>query len=424
MLPQKVMMSSQLVNSRSEGSGSVHSDQHSNGGFEAASVPAALSHQSTPLSGALRISEDSSSFQPASQGLSESAQEGSALERASLDVQPASLGLSESALEGSALERTSLKVLELAPSPLHFSLTGDDAISTALPVSDDEEVLDFNASVDDDPQFRESCFQEEVTSAVNSFALTTETLSLHLPHLHNVKCPSRLDDVSVTCYDYSDKALATVEAFSVVQPSNQLQNAEGVWLRQHLGRVPPKTVHLRLVVANDLSTDLIECLGTSFSTSPEMYEEHLVNSGWQIGICNDRQPETWITRDMKKSHISIKWYRPVKRVLQRPYSKNDRQRFLDARDQPFRWKENVLDARGKPHDVQHESTPTTNILRQDWDMKSNADATISVGGFAAWEERATVWAKQCDGYRVGQIHPSQNLHWLIVDLNWHSCILA
>ena len=420
------MMRNQPVNSESEGSGSVHPDQHSDDGFEAASVPAALSHESTPLSGALRINEDRTSFQPAFQSLSESAQEGSALERASLEVQPASPGLSESALEGSALERaslevqpaspglsesalegsalerTSLEVLELAPSPLHFLLSGDDdAISTALPISDDEELLDFNASVDDDPQFRESSFQEQVTSAVNSFALTAETLSLHLPHLHNVKCPSRLNDVSVTCYDYSDKALATVEAFSVVQPFNQLQNTEGVWLRQHLGRVPPKTVHLRLIVANDLSTDLIECLGTSFSTSPEMYEEHLVNSGWQNGIYNDRQPETWITRNMKKSHMSIKWYRPVKRVLQRPYSKNDRQRFLDARDQPFRWTDIVLDARGKPHDVQHESTPTTNILRQDWDMKTDADATSPVGGFAAWEERATVWAKQCDGYRVG-----------------------
>ena len=377
-------MSNQLDNSRSEGSGSVHPDQHSYIGFEAASVPAALGQGSMLVSGALRISEDSTSFQTASQGLN------------------------GSALGGSTLERTSLEILELAPSPLHLPLLeDDDAISTALPVSNDEELLDSNANVNNKPQFREPSLQERVTSAVNSFALTTKTLSLHLPHLRNVKHPSRLDDVSVTCYDYSDKALPTVGTFSVVQPSRQLQNAEGMSLRQHLGRIPPKTVHLRLIVANDLSTDLIECLGTSFSISPEMYEEHLVNAGWQNGIYNDRQPETWITRDMKKSHMSIKWYRPVKRVLLRPYSKNDRQRFLDARDQPFRWTEKVLDARGKSHDVQHDSRPTTNILRQNWDMKANADATISVGGFAAWEERATVWAKQCDGYRVGQTHLSQ-----------------
>ena len=377
-------MSNQLVSRRSEDSESVHPDQHSNSGFEPASIPAALSHDSMLVSGALRISEDSTSFQTASQGLS------------------------ESALEGSALERTSLEILELAPSPLHLSLPGnDDAISTALPISNDEELLDSDANVNGDPQLREASLQEQVTPAVNPFTLNTETLSLHLPHLHNVKCPSRLDNVSVTCYDYSDKALATVGAFSVVQPSKQLQNSEGVSLRQHLGRVLSKTLHFRLIVANDLSTDLIECLGNSFSMSPEMYEEHLVNAGWQNGIYNDQQPETWITRDMKKSHISIKWYRPVKRVLQRPYSTNDRQRFLDPGAQPFRWTENVLDARGKPHGVQHKSRPTTNILRQDWDIKTDAEAAISVGSFAAWEERATVWAKQYDSYRVGQTHPSQ-----------------
>lgn len=371
-------MSNQLVSSRSEGIESVHPDQYSILELEAASIPGALSHESILVSGALRNSEDSTSFQTASQGLSESAP------------------------EGSALERTSLEVLELAPSLLHPPLPeNDDAISTSLPSSNDQELLVSDANVNDDTQLREASLQEHVEVAINSFALTTETLSLHLPHLFNVKHRSRLDDVSVTCYDYSDEGLATIGAFSVAQPSRQLQNAERVSLRHYLGTVPSKTVHLRLIVANDLSTDLIECLSTSFSTSPEMYEEHLVNAGWQNGIYNDQQPETWITRDMKKSHMSIKWYRPVKRVLQRLYSTNDRQRFLDPKAQPFRWTENVADARGKLHGVQHESKPMTNILRQDWDIKTDADATVSAASFAAWEERATVWAKQCDGYRVG-----------------------
>ena len=378
-------MNNQLVGNRLEDTESVHPDQHSIVGFEAASIPGAAGHERMLVSGGLRDSEDSTSFQTAPQGLG------------------------ESALEGLALERTSLEVLQLAPSPLHISLLGDDdAIFTALPISNDEDLHYSDASVNGNTQFREASSQEQVTSAVRSFALTTKALSLHLPHLHNTNYSSRLDDVGVTCYDYSERALATVEAFSVVQPSKQLQNVEGVSLREYIGRVPLKTVHLRLIVAQDLSTDLIECLGTSFSISPEMFEEHLVNAGWQNGDYNDQQPETWITRDMKKSHMSIKWYRPVKRVLQRPYSTNDRQRFLDPRAQPFRWTENVADARGKPHGVQHESRPTTNILRQDWDIKTDADADVSVGSFAAWEERATVWAKECDGYRVGQTHSSQS----------------
>ena len=378
------MMSNQLVNSKLEDSISVHPDQHSNIGFGNASIRGALSHDNMLVSGALRISEDSTSFQTAPQDISESPS------------------------EGAALERTSLEVLELASSLLHLSLPeNDDAISTALPISNDEELLDSDAIVDGNPQSQEASLQEQVGLAVNSFARTTETLSLHLPHLHNVRHQSRLDDVSVTCYDYSDTALATVGTFSVVQPSKRLQNADGVSLRQYLGRSPSKTVHLRLIVANDLSTDLIECLGTSLSISPEVYEEHLVNAGWQNGIYDDQQPETWITRDMKKSHMSIKWYRPVKRVLQRPYSTNDRQKFLNPGAQPFRWTENVTDTCGKPHGVQHKSRPTANILRQDWDIKTDPDVSLPAGRFAAWEERATVWAKQCDGYRVGQTSPSQ-----------------
>ena len=359
----------------------MHPDQALKVRSEAASVPVALNHEDTLVSGALRVSEESTSFQTASQGLSDNAS------------------------EESAFKRTSLEALELAPSPFHLTLPrNDDAISTPLPISNDEELIDSDANFDRHVQFQGPLLHETVGSADKSYTSTTETLSLYLPHLNNVKYSSRHDNVSVTCYDYLDNVLVSIEAFSVIQPSKQLQNAEGVSLRQYLGSVSSKTVHLRVIVANDLSTDLIECLGTSFSISPEMYEEHLVNSGWQNGIYNDQSPENWITRDIKKSHMSIKWYRPVRRVLQRPYSTADRQRFLAPSAQPFRWTENILDARGKPHGIQHVSRPTTNVLRQDWDIKTNADATISAGGFTAWEERATVWDKQCDGYRVGQIH--------------------
>lgn len=376
------MTDNRLPGNRSEDHGSMHLDPDIGIGLEAAFVPAVLGHEDSLISGALRVSEEGTSFHTASQGLRESAS------------------------EELAFKRTSLEVLELAPSPFHPTLpVVDDATSTALPISDDGDLFDSDTNVNRHPRIQGASLQKPVESAVKSYALTTQALSLHLPHLENVKYSSRHDnDVSVTCYDYSANALASFEAFSIMQPSKLLQNVEGVLLRQYLESVPSKAVHLRLIVANDLSTDLIECLGTSFSVSPEMYEEHLVNSGWQNGIYNDQQPENWITRNMKKSHMSIKWYRPVKRTILRPHSITDRLKFLDPSTQPFRWTENIPDARGKPHGVQHISTPTTNIFRQDWDIKTNADATISAGGFAAWEERATVWDKQCDGYRVGQTH--------------------
>ena len=163
---------------------------------------------------------------------------------------------------------------------------------------------------------------------------------------------------------------------------------------------------------------MIECLGTSFTMSPEVYEEHLVNSGWRNGTYNDQEPETWITRDMKKSHMSIRWYRPVKRVVQRPSSTLDRQRLLNSWTEGFSWTEAVPNDLGKPHGVKHVSRPTTNILRRDWDTKTDAEANTTVGDFAAWEERATVWSKQFGpkfgGYRVGQTHVTKAMavEWL------------
>ena len=375
-------MSNQLVPSLSEYSGSVQPDNHSAVECKAESLSAALDYEDTFVSGALQVSEDSISFHTASQGSSNSIS------------------------QASAFGRTSLDILELAPSLVHIALPeNEDAISTALPVANDQELL--GESVDSGTEIvrrrqLQGYFSKRLpTPVVKPYASAIETLGLHLPHLTNVRTSSRQKNVSVTCYDYSDNLIASAKTPSAMQSSNELQTAEGISLQRYLGEVPSNNLQLRLIVTNDLSTDLIECLGTSLSMSPEVYEEHLVNSGWQHGMDNDQEPDTWITRDMKKTHISVKWYRPVKRVLQRPYSTSDRLKFLDSRTHGFSWSEIVPGRLGKSHGVQHVSTPATNIFRRAWDIKTDAEVTFSTGGFAAWEERATLWNKQCEGYRIG-----------------------
>lgn len=340
-----------------------------------------LSMEDAFVTGALQVSEDGASSRAATRGSNEGAS------------------------RGSPFRRTSLEALALAPSAAYVSLPeNQDAISTALPNSIDEESrqepLDSDSVVDQRLRLEESLLNGPVAPVVKSYASTIETLSSHLPHLTNVQSSSRHNKVSVTCYNYIDDILASVIEFTE-ERSRELQNGEGISLRRYLEDSPAENIQLRLIVANDLSTDLIECLGTSFSMSPEVYEEHLVNSGWDNGIYNDREPDTWITRDMKKSHMSIRWYRPVKRVLQRLYSTVDRQRLLDSRAESFSWTETVPNELGKPHGVHHVSKPATNILRMDWDINTDVEAAVAVGGFTAWEERATVWSKERAGYRVG-----------------------
>ena len=335
----------------------------------------------TFMSGALAVNEDSNTFHTASQDLSDSAPQESVL-RWTLSETP-----------------------KLPPSNTHTTLPVDEvAISTALPLSDDEdlELESFGINTIDHDYRRQSqeTIGESAIPAVKSYSSTIDTLSLHLPHLVNVTQSSRKANVRVTCYDYCNNEIASVRAFSIKQESKELQSAEEKSLRKYLADPPPERLQLRLIVVNDLSTDIIDCLGNSFSMSPEFYEEHLVNSGWQNGIDNDQEPDTWITRDIKKAHMSLRWYRPVKRTVQRPCSAEDRRKFLDSRAGSIGWME-TFSIEGKPHHVKHVLSPATNILRQNWDIKTDVEAVDSTGGFIALEERATMWNKQCGELHVG-----------------------
>ena len=379
------MTSSQVTRSTGKKSDNVQPNTGLANRSLASSVPVNLDGENAFVTGALQVSQDSSGMQQASQGPKGS-------------IAPVS-----------RLRQPLLEDLESAPSvALVPSPENQDAISVALPESIDDESSRQSLNVDaidgQRSQNQGSPLQESLVPDTKSYASTIESLSLHLPHLNNVRKSSRHMNVSVTCYDYLNNSLTSVNVFTKTTKSRELQTPEGISLLRHLSQVPSENFRLRLLVADDLSTDLIECLGSWFSISPEVYEEHLVNSGWQNGICNDDEPDTWITRDMKKNHTSIRWYRPVKRITQRPYSRQDRRMFLDSNLQYsyLSWVEKVRTELGKVFKVKHKTTPTTNIFRSAWDIKTDTDATMSIGGFTAWEERATVWSKECaGGYYVG-----------------------
>ena len=198
------------------------------------------------------------------------------------------------------------------------------------------------------------------------------------------------------CYDYSNSALSSCRKFG-----DDLSTDENVSLYQVLKSYPPEDVRLRLIVAEDLSTELIECLGSSLSISPEAFEEHLLNGGWRNGNYDDPKSDTWITHDMVKNYTTLRWYRPVKRELQRPYSASDWENILDPEKRSMAWSEAVPNDVGKPYGVRHMMEPLTNIIRRDWNLKTNAEAHVAVGDLAAWEERATIWSRQRGSQSIG-----------------------
>ncbi len=88
--------------------------------------------------------------------------------------------------------RTSLEALELAPSLAYLALPeNEDAISTALPVPGDEELLGESVDAGSDivrrRQFQGALSQGPATPAFKPYASAIETLGLHLPHLINVR---------------------------------------------------------------------------------------------------------------------------------------------------------------------------------------------------------------------------------------------
>jgi hypothetical protein len=166
----------------------------------------------------------------------------------------------------------------------------------------------------------------------------------------------------------------------------------------------PKDLKQRLIVIEDLSTGTIHRLGELFGLTPEFFEEHLINSGYQGAKYNDPPSNTWKTSGMKKSYASIKWYRPVIRLNAVPYSNRDLEDLLDPSIAQVEYES----ARSK-----HLQTykAETNIFRPEWPLWTNPKTTAYEPRVCGWEERASVW---CDtipetGCRVGMaLLPSES----------------
>ena len=201
------MTSSQLDGSESDNTETLQPDPQVSVGTENGTVPAALSREDVLMSGALRISEESTSFQTATQNMS-----GNIHHR-------------------SISRRTSLEALESAPLRVTVTLLDiEDAISTALPASKDEELLREPIVSTTNVISHSETQGTSSQSPVTSYKSTIKTLSLQLPHLEKVNHRSRRRHASVTCYDYLYDGLTSVENFSVRRESRELQTPEGMSL--------------------------------------------------------------------------------------------------------------------------------------------------------------------------------------------------
>jgi len=127
----------------------------------------------------------------------------------------------------------------------------------------------------------------------------------------------------------------------------------------------------RAIFACDLSETMINDIGSIFHLSPEVFEEHLVQSGYTAKSYLDRDPSTWPTRFLPKRQVSLRWHSLVMRRDMEPRNQSERQDLV--RD-GLRWwrKVNKIDGRKRltPLWQSRHLWTLPNIFRQEWSLSA------------------------------------------------------
>ncbi|KAG4429143.1 hypothetical protein IFR05_015372 [Cadophora sp. M221] len=149
-------------------------------------------------------------------------------------------------------------------------------------------------------------------------------------------------------------------------------------------------IEQRLIVVEDIYPWIMALLVTRFGVSPEFFEvltrpaqEHLINSGYGGLRPDEKEAYAWKTAGIKKSHISMKWYRPTWRLPKDPFSRQDLEDLLNPEVGSLEY------TRGKSKGSTIELA--SNIFRIEWELWTNPDTTIREKRRCGFEERASIW---------------------------------
>ena len=242
-----------------------------------------------------------------------------------------------------------------------------------------------------------------------SYKRTIDEWSKHLPHLQNVRLRGRKMPAKLECYDFKDNAESSGPIHYTLKETTDSVTGQNPSLQQVVQEEPLLEVCLRLITVEDLSEEVMHILGSNLDMNPEVFEEHLLNSGWANGSYQDLDSDTWITRSLRKDYLSIKWCKPVKRELLRPNYAQDWSQLLDHSTQVLRWDEPVTQfttSGPRKYNVQHHLSPMTNILRRDRGLTSSLESNSPNTTTLMWEERLTIWTKMYETYRLSKYHAS------------------
>jgi hypothetical protein len=79
-----------------------------------------------------------------------------------------------------------------------------------------------------------------------------------------------------------------------------------------LANITDTTTAGRVILVEDLSPTLIDALGDTFNLPADAFAEHLNQSGYSWDSYSHEPPTKWNNASISKSHVSLRWFRPVR----------------------------------------------------------------------------------------------------------------
>ncbi|KAK3387745.1 hypothetical protein B0H63DRAFT_470835 [Podospora didyma] len=221
----------------------------------------------------------------------------------------------------------------------------------------------------------------------------------YMPHWQNTFASSRKSSGSITVYDIS--GLKRLHQWQDSQLTARTRVAEAEAVPATTG-VPPFELPLEqshAIFVQDLSPTLINVLGTTLEIGPEVFESHLVRSGYRgQGSYQDTDGRLWWTLHRGVAmHATLRWFSAVNR-RPLPLSMKNREQLITDK---LEWTEMEPPGEGKRVKIHYRLKTETNIFRREWPLGSTSPdtnpgdgSTSTFTSVAAWEEKVTCFRRR------------------------------
>lgn len=206
-------------------------------------------------------------------------------------------------------------------------------------------------------------------------------LTHFMPHLKAV-CPPKgrhKHAGKITCVDYfshGDSRVGITIDMSNVRSCSGRKPA----IRQlkDLRTVKDTSVRSRIILVEDLCSESIELLGTTFELDPEIFAEHLNRSGYDDEDYSETDAERWNTTHLEKDFVSMTWCRPLYQNPQLTEWLRAPRKLLNKNlDRPdgmssVTWRDPIFTAAGKRNRLasKHRLRVDNNIFRRNWSLSA------------------------------------------------------